>query len=133
MPGPRSAGACLHRNNEVRQPALCMKIIPGYFTRPPPDLTVRSQDTTRGSIEAHATMANIQVQTWMQRLYRQVKMVSRAPDTAMQMATALLAVIFSLRNTAARIKIKMVDIWLRMAAWEAVVYFMPATQRSRAI
>jgi len=49
VPGPRSAGACLHKNNEVRQPALWLKTIPAYFTRPPPDLTVRSQDTTRGS------------------------------------------------------------------------------------
>ncbi len=49
VPGSRSAGACLHKNNEVRQPALCLKTIPAYFTRPPPDLTVRSQDTTRGS------------------------------------------------------------------------------------
>lgn len=59
-------------------------------------------------------------------------MVKMAPVTARQMAMALLTVIFSLRKRAARINIKTLDIWLRIAAWDAVVYFMPATQKMRA-
>jgi len=61
VPGPRSAGAGLHTTNEVRHPVLWLKTMPASFTRPPPTLTVRSQDTTRDSpVEAHAAIANIQ-------------------------------------------------------------------------
>ena len=39
----------MQKNNEEEQPAFCLKTIPTYFTWPPPDLTVRTQDTTRDS------------------------------------------------------------------------------------
>jgi len=68
VPGPRSAGACLHKNNAEWQPGRWLKTISACFTRPPPDLTVRSQDTTRGycqeyraglSSERHHCMAPV--------------------------------------------------------------------------
>jgi len=61
-PGPKSApggvlcpardpaGASLHKNNLVRQPAIWLKTIPACPIRPPPALTVLSQHTSRGSL-----------------------------------------------------------------------------------
>jgi hypothetical protein len=59
-------------------------------------------------------------------------MVRQAPVSARSMAMVLFKVIFSFRKTAARIKMKIVDIWFRIAARDAVVYFIPATQHSNA-
>ncbi len=64
----------------------------------------------------------------MKRHFNQEKIVKQAPAIAKIMARLLFAVIFSFKKIAARIKIKMVDIWFKIAAWDALVYFMPETQ-----
>ena len=61
-----------------------------------------------------------------------MKIARQAPVNARSMAMLLFTVIFSFRKMAARIKIKIVDIWLKMAALDAVVYFIPAIQQSNA-
>ena len=48
------------------------------------------------------------------------------------MAILLFAVIFSFKKMAARIKINIVDIWFKIPARVAVVYFIPATQKRSA-
>lgn len=62
----------------------------------------------------------------------QMKIARQAPVNARSMAMLLFTVIFSFRKIAARIKINMVDIWFKIAARDAVVYFIPATQQSSA-